>query len=133
MPLVGTTTQGPISRSRIASYVAATESYAAVALADAAATLTVAQVTVSKLFTIAASANRALTTPTGAELGAAVTDEVVGTSFEFTVVNTGASTATLTAGVSGVTVVGNAVVAATSSGTFLAVFTAADTVSIYRK
>jgi hypothetical protein len=38
----------------------------------------------------------------------------------------------LTAGASGVTLVGSATVAAASSASFVAVFTAANTVSIYR-
>jgi hypothetical protein len=71
-------------------------------------------------------------------LGAGFTDEAVGSSFEFTVVNGAAAThaITLTAGASGVTlggVAGMAAVAAASSATFVGVFTAANTVSIYRK
>jgi hypothetical protein len=80
------------------------------------------------------TAGRALTTPTGAELGAAFTDEGVGSSLRFTVVNLAGAThaITLTAGASGVTLVGSATVAAASSASFVAVFTAANTVSIYR-
>jgi hypothetical protein len=83
------------------------------------------------------TASRTLTTPTGAELGAAFTDEGVGSSFQFTVVNAAAAThpIVVTAGASGVTLVGVAAtfsVAAASSATYVAVFTAANTVSIYR-
>jgi hypothetical protein len=79
-----------------------------------------------------------LTTPTGAELGAAFTDEAIGTSFEFTVVNVAAAThpIVVTAAASGVTLVGVAAtfsVAAASSATFVGVFTAANTVSMYRE
>jgi hypothetical protein len=84
------------------------------------------------------STGRTLTTPTGALLGAAFTDEAVGSSFEFTVVNVAAAThaITVTAAATGVTLVGaaaNFVVDAAKSATYLGVFTAADTVSIYRK
>ena len=83
------------------------------------------------------TASRTLTTPTGAELGAAFGDEAVGSSFQFTVVNVAAAThpIVVTAGASGVTLVGAAAtfsVAAASSASYVAVFTAADTVSIYR-
>jgi hypothetical protein len=79
-----------------------------------------------------------LTTPTGAELGAGFTDEAVGSSFQFTVVNVAATThpIVVTAGASGVTLVGvaaNYTVAAASSATFVGVFTAANTVSFYRE
>jgi hypothetical protein len=132
MPLVGNTTSGAISRARIASYIAASESVTPVTVTDGARTLTAAELFVSKLFVSTPTAGRAFTTPTGAELAAGVEDEVVGSSFEFTIVNLAASThaITLTAGASGV---GNAVVAAATSGTFVGVVTAAGTVSIYRK
>jgi hypothetical protein len=78
-----------------------------------------------------------LTTPTGAELGAAFTDEGVGSSFRFSVSNVAAAThpVVVTAGATGVTLVGVAAtfsVAAASSASFVAVFTAANTVSVYR-
>jgi hypothetical protein len=60
------------------------------------------------IYTMTPSTGRTLTTPTGAELGAAFTDEAVGTSFKFSVVNLAGAThaVTLTAGASGVTLVG---------------------------
>jgi len=63
-----------------------------------------------------------------------LTDEVVGTSFEFTIVNLAPATytVTVTAG-TGVTVVGVAAVAAVTSGTFIGVVTSTSAVSIYRK
>lgn len=135
MPLVGNTTSGALSRQRIADYIAASESVTVVAVTDAARVSTAAELFNSKLFTQTPTANRTFTTPTGAELGAGLTDEVVGTSFEFTIVNLAPSTYTITvtAGASGVTIVGAAAVAAATSGTFIGVFTAANTVSIYRK
>jgi hypothetical protein len=135
MPLVGNTTSGALTRTRIADYIAASESVTPVTVTDAARTLTSAELFVSKLFTCTPTAGRAFTTPIGSDLVTYVTDEVVGSSFEFTIVNLAASThaITLTAGASGVTLVGNAVVAAATSGTFVGVVTAANTVSIYRK
>ena len=135
MPLVGNTTSGALTRTRIADYIAASESVTPVTVTDAARTLTSAELFVSKLFVCTPTAGRAFTTPTGAELATYAADEVVGTSFEFTIVNLAATThaITLTAGASGVTLVGNAVVAHATSGTFVGVVTAANTVSIYRK
>ena len=62
------------------------------------------------------SVARAYTTPTGAAIIAALPGAVSGTGFEFTVVNTGANTATLTAGDANVTFVGSASIV---SGTFI--------------
>jgi len=134
MPLLGNDTDGAITRDRLQTYIAAKESATAVAVADAAATFTAAQVLDSKIFVQTPTAARALTTPTAALLIAALTDYVVGTSFEFTIINLAAAThaATLTAGV-GVTLVGVAAVAAATSGTFVGVVTSSSAVSIYRK
>lgn len=134
MPLLGNDTDGAITRDRLQTYIAAKESATAVAVADAAATFTAAQVLDSKIFVQTPTAARALTTPTAALLIAALTDYVVGTSFEFTIINLAAAThvATLTAGV-GVTLVGVAAVAAVTSGTFVGVVTSSSAVSIYRK
>lgn len=134
MPLVGNTTSGALTRTRIADYIAASESVTPVTVTDAARTLTSAELFVSKLFTCTPTASRIWTTPTGTELATYVADEVVGTSFEFTIVNLAASTAPITlGGASGVTIVGVAAVAHATSGTFVGVVTAANTVSIYRK
>jgi hypothetical protein len=139
MPLLANDTDGALTRKRIETWAAKMEKVTVVA-ADAAtvqvaATLAGAQQTV---YTMTPTASRTLTTPTGAELGAAFTDEGVGSSFEFTVVNVAAAThpIVVTAGASGVTLVGVAAtfsVAAASSASYVAVFTAANTVSIYRK
>jgi hypothetical protein len=135
MPLVANTTSGALTRTRIADYIAASESVTPVTVTDAARTLTSAELFVSKLFTCTPTAGRAFTTPTGTELATYAADEVVGTSFEFTIVNLAASShaITLTAGATGVTIVGSATVAHATSGTFVGVVTAANTVSIYRK
>ena len=134
MPLVGNTTSGALSRARITSYIVASESVTPVTVTDAARTLTAAEVISSKLFTCTPTAARAFTTPTAAEILAGIEDEIVGTSFDFTIVNLAAATyaITLTAG-TGVTVVGAAAVSAATSGTFVAVVTSTSAVSIYRK
>lgn len=137
MPLLANSTDGALTRKRVETWAAYREKVTVVAATDAATTQSAATLAGAGrvVYTMTPSAARALTTPTGAELGAAFTDEAVGTSIEFTVVNLAGAThaITLTAGASGVTLVGSATVAAASSATFLGVFTAANTVSIYRK
>jgi hypothetical protein len=140
MPLLANDTQGALTRKRVETWAALREKVTVVAATDAATTMTAAQLAGAGrvVYTMTPSTGRALTTPTGAELGAGFTDEAAGTSFEFTVVNVAAAThaITLTAGASGVTlggVAGMATVAAASSATFIGVFTAANTVTIYRK
>ena len=140
MPLLANDTDGALTRKRVETWAALREKVTVVAATDAATTMTAAQLAGAGrvVYTMTPTTGRALTTPTGAELGAGFTDEAVGTSFEFTVVNVAAAThaITLTAGASGVTlggVAGMATVAASSSATFIGVFTAANTVTIYRK
>ena len=139
MPLKSNT-DGAIDRTRLAAWAAKTEKATVVAATDAATTQAAATLAGAGrvIYTMTPTASRTLTTPTGAELGAAFTDEAVGSSFEFTVVNAAAAThpIVVTAGASGVTLVGVAAtfsVAAASSATFVGVFTAADTVSFYRE
>ena len=138
MPLISND-NGAIDRTRLAAWATKEEKTTVVAATDAAtvqsaATLAGAGTT---LYTMTPTASRTLTTPTGAELGAAFTDEGVGSSYRFTVVNAAAAThpIVVTAGASGVTLVGASAtfsVAAASSASYIAVFTAANTVSIYR-
>ena len=136
MPLLGNDTDGAVTRKRLETWAALREKVTVVAATDAATTQ--AQATLAAagdvVYTMTPSTGRTLTTPTGAELGAAFTDEAVGTSFKFSVVNLAAAThaITLTAGASGVTLVGAVAVAAATSASFAAVFTATDTVIIYR-
>jgi hypothetical protein len=139
MPLKSNT-NGAIDRTRLAAWVAKEEKSTVVAATDAATVQTAATLAGAArvIYTMTPTASRTLTTPTGAELGAAFGDEAVGSSFEFTVVNVAAAThpIVVTAGASGVTLVGVAAtfsVAAASSATFVGVFTAADTVSFYRE
>ena len=136
MPLISNT-NGAIDRTRLAEWVTKDEKVSVVAGADAAVTLSAATLAGAgrTVVTQTPSAARAITTPTGAELGTAFTDEVVGSSFEVTIVNLAASThvITFTAGATGATIVGLATVAPATSATFVGVFTAADTVSFYRE
>lgn len=101
------------------------------ALADVAATLQSFELFDRGTFTIAPTVPRVLTTDTAANIRAEVTGELDKTSFQFSIVNTGASTATLAAGTN-VTLVGNLVVAANDSGTFKIIFTSSIAVTIYR-
>jgi hypothetical protein len=139
MPLISNT-DGAIDRTRLANWATKEEKSTVVAATDAATTMLSADLAGAArvIYTMTPTASRALTTPTGAELGAAFGDEAVGSSFEFTVVNVAAAThpIVVTAGASGVTLVGVAAtfsVAAASSATFVGVFTAANTVSFYRE
>ena len=138
MPLISNTS-GTIDRTRLADWATKEEKVTVVAATDAATVQVAATLAgaARTLYTMTPTASRTLTTPTGAELGAAFGDEAVGSSFQFTVVNVAAAThpIVVTAGASGVTLVGAAAtfsVAAASSASYVAVFTAADTVSIYR-
>jgi hypothetical protein len=138
MPLISNDL-GAIDRSRLADWATKEEKVTVVAATDAATVQSAATLAgaAHTLYTMTPTASRTLTTPTGAELGAAFIDEGVGSSFRFTVVNAAASTnpIVVTAGASGVTLVGVAAtfsVAAASSASYVAVFTAANTVSIYR-
>ena len=107
---------------------------AEVALADADATLTAAQMEDSGIFTITPTAARTLTTDTAANLVAGISGVQVGSWFNFTVVDLAAYDVTLAAG-AGVTITGNAV-ANNNSATFKALFTnvtaGTEAVTIYR-
>ena len=104
-----------------------------VALTDAAATLTSAQIISSRLFKITPTAARVLTTGTAAEILTTMTGEAVGSTFEFTIVNLAPAThaATLTAG-TGVTLVGVAAVSALTSATFMGRVDSTTAITIYR-
>lgn len=99
---------------------------------DAATTLTPAQA-INSIVTIPASTGRAVTTPIGTAIIADFDEFRVGSTFEVTIVNTGAGTVTFTAGASGVTITGSPTVGATSSATFLGRVASATTVIYYRK
>ena len=134
MPLKPNSTSGTITRKRLEDYITASEKVAEVALSDAAATLTAAQLLESKLFTQEPSAARTLTTATAALIVAALVDESTGTSFEFTIVNKAAATHAITlAGGTDVSIVGSATVSAGDSGTFVGVVQSDNTIKVYRK
>ena len=107
-----------------------TKTKAAIALADADATLTAAQMIDSGIFTITPTVARALTTDTAANLVAAMTGYQVGTWFDIIVVNLAAFDVTLVGGV-GVTLSGKAVIN-NVSGTWRVRFDSASAVTIYR-
>lgn len=111
----------------------ATEPQATPIAHNAAVTLSVADMQ-NGLITSAPVAAIAFTTPTGAVMDAGVSDLSVGANIQFTIVDTATSadTVTLTAGASGITIVGNAVVTGGTSATFRAVRTAAATWTFYR-
>ena len=107
-----------------------TKTKAPIALADAAATLTAAQMIDSGIFTITPTVARTLTTDTAANLVAAMTGYQVGTWFDIIIVNLAAFDVTLAGGV-GVTISGTAVIN-NGSGTWRARFDSASAVTIYR-
>ena len=102
----------------------------AVALADAAATLTAAQMVNSGIFTITPTAARILTTDTAANIIAALPRNQVGTWFKFAVVNLAAFAVTLAAG-TGVTLSGVASVN-NVSGTWHGRIDSATAITIYK-
>lgn len=101
-----------------------------VALADAAAAPTIAQLMTSSIFTMTPTTARTFTTPIAATMVAGVTGATVGSWFDFTIVNLAAFAITVTAGDGNVTISGNAVVNK-GSATFRAVL-GATTVILYR-
>ena len=107
-----------------------TKTKAAVALANADATLTAAQMIDSGIFTITPTVARTLTTDTAANLVAAMAGYQVGTWFDIVIVCLAAFDVTLGAG-TGVTIVGNAVVN-NASGTWRARIDSATAVTLYR-
>ena len=94
MPLLANDTDGALTRKRIETWAAKVEKVTVVAATDAATTQAAATLAGAGqvVYTMTPTTGRALTTPTGAELGAAFTDEAVGSGFEFTVVNLAAAT-----------------------------------------
>ena len=101
-----------------------------VALADADATLTAAQMIDSGIFTITPTIARTLTTDTAANLVAAMPSYQVGTWFDITIACLAAFAVTLAAG-TGVAIVGSAVVN-NVSGTWRCRIDSTSAVTIYR-
>ena len=101
---------------------------------NAAMTLTTAEL-IEGIVDGTPTGNRTVTTPTAAEILTALgVQNKVGQTFELTIVNKATSTHkfTLTAG-SDVTIVGDADVAAATSGSFIFRVTSSTTVSAFRK
>lgn len=107
-----------------------TKTKTGVALADAAATLTAAQMIDSGIFTITPTVARILTTDTAVNLVAAMAGYQVGTWFDIVIVNLAAFDVTLAAG-AGVTLSGKAIIN-NVSGTWRCRFDSATTATIYR-
>jgi hypothetical protein len=134
MPLLGNDTDGAVTRKRIQDYVTASEKVTAVAITDAA-TPTAAQLLTSKLFVATPTQDTTFTLPTAALVLAALTDEAVGTSFEFTIVNLASSFEIVVTTATGWTITGGGLMTVFdgTSATFLAVVTSTSTVQLYRK
>ena len=103
------------------------------AAGDEATTLTAAQ-SIHSIITMTPTAGRAVTTPIGTAIIAALEEYRVGSTFEVTIVNLAGAThaITFTAGASGVTVTGLATVAANTSATFKGRVASATSVIFYR-
>jgi hypothetical protein len=134
MPLVANSTDGALTRKRLESYVAQREKVAAVAVTDDA-TPTAAQLLDSKLFVATPTEDTTFTLPTAALVLAALKDEVVGTSFEFTIVNLASSFETVVTTNTGWTITGGGLMTVFdgTSATFLAVVTSTTAIQLYRK
>lgn len=108
----------------------------AATIADGASMVaTAAHIVTNTIVSSTPTTNRAVTTATGAQIIALMPDAAVGDCTEFTIVNLAASAATitLTAGASGVTLVGAATVPAASSGTWILRYDSSTAVTFYRK
>ena len=135
MPLLPNDTDGAVTSKRLQTYITAQEKVTAVALTDAASTPTAAQLLNSKLFVQTPTADRTFTLPTAALVLAALTDEAVGTSFEFTIVNLASAYEIVVTTNTGWTITsgGFMTVFDGTSATFLAVVTSTSAIQLYRK
>ena len=94
--------------------------------------LTAANVVTDRLIQSTPTANRNVASPTAAQIIALLPPNSTNTAYEFTYASLAAFTLTLTAG-TGVTLVGSAVVANSSTATWAVVQTGAAAVTIFRK
>lgn len=135
MPLKGNDTDGGVTRKRLENYITASEKVTAVALADENATPTAAQLVDSKLFVMTPTADRLFTLPTAALVLSHLTDEAVGTSFEFTIVNLASAYEIVVTTNTGWTITGGGFMTVFdgTSATFLAVVTSSSAIQLYRK
>jgi hypothetical protein len=134
MPLLANDTDGAVTRKRIQDYITADEKVTAVAITDAA-TPTAAQLLTSKLFVATPTQDTTFTLPTAALVLAALTDEAVGTSFEFTLINLASSYEIVVTTATGWTITGGGYMTVfdATAATFLAVVTSTSTIQLYRK
>lgn len=134
MPLKGNDTDGGLTRKRLENYVTAREKVTAVAITNAA-TPTAAQLVDSKLFVATPTEDTTFTLPTAALVLAHLTDEAVGTSFEFTIVNVASAYEIVVTTNTGWTITGGGFMTVFdgTSATFLAVVTSASAIQLYRK
>jgi hypothetical protein len=134
MPLKANSTDGAITRKRVEDYVAAREKVTAVAGTNAVAP-TAAQLLDSKLFVVTPTEDTTFTLPTAADVLAALKDEAVGTSFEFTIVNLASAYEIVVTTNTGWTITGGGFMTVFdgTSATFLAVVTSATAIQLYRK
>ena len=134
MPLVANDTDGAVTRKRLENYIAEREKVTAVAVTNAA-TPTAAQLLNSKLFVATPTEDTTFTLPTAALVLAAVTDEVVGTSFEFTIVNLASSFEIVVTTNTGWTITSGGLMTVFdgTAATFLAVVTSTSAIQLYRK
>ena len=134
MPLLANDTDGAVTRKRLETYIAAEEKVTAVAITNAA-TPTAAQLLNSKLFVATPTEDTTFTLPTAALVLAALTDEAVGTSFEFTIVNLASAYEIVVTTNTGWTITGGGFMTVFdgTSATFLAVVTSATAIQLYRK
>ena len=134
MPLLGNDTDGAVTRKRIQDYITAEEKVTAVAITDAA-TPTAAQLLLSKLFVQTPTQDTTFTLPTAALVLAALTDEAVGTSFEFTIINLASGFEVVVTTNTGWTITGGGYMTVfdATAATFLAVVTSTSAIQLYRK
>ena len=134
MPLLANDTDGAVTRKRIQDYITAEEKVTAVAITDAA-TPTAAQLLTSKLFVATPTQDTTFTLPTAALVLAALTDEAVGTSFEFTLINLASSYEIVVTTATGWTITGGGYMTVfdATAATFLAVVTSTSAIQLYRK
>lgn len=134
MPLKANSTDGAISRKRIEDYVTAREKVTAVAGTNAVEP-TADELVNKKLFVVTPTEDTTFTLPVAADVLAALTDEAVGTSFEFTIVNLASAYEIVVTTSTGWTITGGGFMTVFdgTSATFLAVVTSGTAIQLYRK
>ncbi len=120
---------GKMSSKVIANTSGDVNTVTAIALGDASVTLTAANMTGSRIFTITPTVARTLTVATAVDIIAQLTGYEVGSNFSFTVINTAAFDVTLATN-TGVTLVGKMIVN-NGSGTWRVRVDSSTTVTIY--